>query len=141
MSSPVTIITWAFKTCTKSKNKTTLRHFLAHDYSEFKSLIICPQQTSLEFVLSLIAFAGEVVQGHDAAGPDERAPHGVLRQQARPHPQERRGAGLWQLLMHRRQQVNYLSRQCGHLAMWPFNEPSFYPLPYDMPLVFWRSLF
>ena len=79
---------------------------MAHDYSEFKSLIICPQQTSLEFVLNLIAFAGEVVQGHDAAGPDERAPHGVLRQQARPHPQGRRRDGLRELLLHRRQQVN-----------------------------------
>ena len=45
--------------------------------------------------------SGEVVQGHDAAGPDQRPPHGVLRQQARPHPQERRRDRLWKLLMHR----------------------------------------
>ena len=50
-------------------------------------------------------FAGEVVQGHDAAGPDERAPHGVLRQQARPHPQGRRRDRLRKLLMHSGQQV------------------------------------
>ena len=63
------------------------------------------------------SFSGEVVQGHDAAGPDERAPHGVVRQQARPHPQGRRRDRLRKLLLHRRQQVNYLSRQCRQLML------------------------
>ena len=67
--------------------------------NNFARLIICHEQTSLEFVLNLI-IAGEVVQGHDAAGPDERAPHGVVRQQARPHPQGRRRDGLRELLLH-----------------------------------------
>ena len=58
------------------------------------------------------SFSGEVVQGHDAAGPDERAAHGVLRQQARPHPQGRRRDRLWQLLVHSRQQV--LITRFGH---------------------------
>ena len=58
------------------------------------------------------SFSGEVVQGHDAAGPDERTPHGVVRKQARPHPQGRRRDRFWQLLVHSRQQV--LITRFGH---------------------------
>lgn len=56
------------------------------------------------YFTNFFLFAGQVVQGHDAAGPYGKPADGELRQQARPHPQEREGDRLRQLLLHGGQQ-------------------------------------
>ena len=54
--------------------------------------------------MNISRLVGQVVQGHDAAGPDQPPQDGELWQPPRAHPEERARVRLWKLQLHGRQQ-------------------------------------